>query len=192
MPPVITVYCASSRKIHPKYTHATIDLADELLTRQAQVIYGGGAVGLMGTLADRYLEKGGNIKGIIPEFMVKVEWAHPGVKDMVVVHDMHQRKKMLIEHTDAVIALPGGTGTLEELIEVITLKRLGKFSKPILLLNVDGFYNPLHDFLQKMADEHFLNPEHLGMWKLIDSPAQFWSAIDSSTDWHSDIRMAQV
>lgn len=192
MPPLITVYCASSRKIHPKYTNATIALADELLKRQAQVLYGGGAVGLMGTLADRYLEKGGTIKGIIPEFMVKVEWAHPGVKDMVVVHDMHQRKKMLIENTDAVIALPGGTGTLEELIEVITLKRLGKFSKPILLLNVDGFYKPLHNFLQKMADEHFLNPEHLSMWKLIDNPADFWTAIDSSNDWHSDISLAQV
>jgi uncharacterized protein (TIGR00730 family) len=138
----VTVYCASSRKVDEKYFKATLALADELLRKNAKVIYGGGAVGLMGAIADRYVEKRGRIKGVIPEFMVKVEWAHPNVDDMLIVTDMHDRKKKLIENTDAVIALPGGTGTLEELSEVITLKRLGKFSKPILMLNTDGFYTP--------------------------------------------------
>jgi uncharacterized protein (TIGR00730 family) len=192
MPLTITVYCASSRKIDKKYFYATIALADELLSRNATVIYGGGAVGLMGALADRYIQKNGSIKGVIPEFMVKVEWAHPEISDMNIVHDMHERKKKLIENTDAVIALPGGTGTLEELSEVITLKRLGKFPKPILLLNTDGFYNPLNDFLVKMADEHFLSKDHLNMWKLINNPDDFWPTVESSGEWKNDISSAQV
>lgn len=193
MPLSFTIYCASSRKVDQKYFEATMALADELLTRNVRVIYGGGAVGLMGALADRYLEKGGKISGIIPEFMVKVEWAHPQVADMHIVHDMHERKKKLIEGTDAVIALPGGTGTLEELSEVITLKRLGKFSRPIIMLNTDGFYTPLDNFLTKMADEKFLSQEHLDMWKLIDEPSKFWSVYENFPDWGSySIDKAQV
>ncbi|MBN1116088.1 MAG: TIGR00730 family Rossman fold protein [Bacteroidales bacterium] len=188
-----TVYCASSRKVDQKYFDATIQLADTLLERNVRVIYGGGAVGLMGTLADRYLEKQGMITGVIPEFMVKVEWAHPKVQDMHIVHDMHERKKKLIEGTDAVIALPGGTGTLEELAEVITLKRLGKFTKPIFLMNTDGFYDPLNAFLLKMADENFLSHEHLSMWRLFNHPADFWSSYESFPPWHEDkINLAQV
>ncbi len=192
MKPTVTVYCASSRKLDQKYFDATVHLADELLKRNATVKYGGGAVGLMGSLADRYVEKGGDIVGIIPEFMVKVEWAHPKVKDMHVVNDMHERKRKLFEDTDVVIALPGGTGTLEELSEVITLKRLGKFNKPILMLNTDGFYDPLDVFLKKMADEHFLSKDHLDMWKLIDSPDQFWTVVDNTASWDLDISSAQV
>ncbi|HBH48529.1 MAG TPA: TIGR00730 family Rossman fold protein [Bacteroidales bacterium] len=188
----VTVYCASSRKVDEKYFKATLALADELLRKNAKVIYGGGAVGLMGAIADRYVEKRGRIKGVIPEFMVKVEWAHPNVDDMLIVTDMHDRKKKLIENTDAVIALPGGTGTLEELSEVITLKRLGKFSKPILMLNTDGFYTPLNEFLNKMAEEHFLSQDHLNMWQLIDEPHEFWPAINASSDWKRGISSAQV
>ena len=105
---------------------------------------------------------------------------------MVIVHDMHERKKKLIEKTDGIIALPGGTGTLEELSEVISLKKLGKFIKPIILLNTNGFYAPLNDFFYKMADEHFLLKEHLGMWQLIDSPEDFWNAMDNFPSWSTD------
>lgn len=189
----VTVYCASSRKVDQKYFEATVALADVLLEKNARVIYGGGAVGLMGALADRYIEKGGAVTGVIPEFMVKVEWAHPKVSDMHIVHDMHERKQKLIENTDVVIALPGGTGTLEELSEVITLKRLGKFSKPILLLNTDNFYKPLDAFLNKMAEEHFLSKEHLSMWQLIDHPNDFWNTLNNFPKWSDDaINIAQV
>lgn len=187
-----TVYCASSRKLHKKYEEATLAFADVLLSRDVRVIYGGGAVGLMGAIADRYIEKGGEITGVIPEFMVKVEWAHPKVKDMHIVQDMHERKKKLIEGTDAVIALPGGTGTLEELAEVITLKRLGKFKKPIILLNTDGYYNALNDFLLKMADENFLSRDHLSMWTMIDDPSEFWEVYDNFPSTSISIESAQV
>lgn len=193
MPLSFTIYCASSRKVDEKYFLAARALADELHKRNVHVIYGGGAVGLMGAIADRYIEKGGTITGVIPEFMVKIEWAHPKVKDMIIVHDMHERKRKLIENTDAVIALPGGTGTLEELAEVITLKRLGKFFKPVLLLNTDGFYNPLNEFFKKMAEEHFLSKEHLQMWKLFDRPEDFWQAYQDSPIWPEDaINSAQI
>ncbi|MBN2484726.1 MAG: TIGR00730 family Rossman fold protein [Bacteroidales bacterium] len=189
----ITVYCASSRKVDKKYFDDARLLADELYKQNARIIYGGGAVGLMGALADRYLELGGDITGVIPEFMVKVEWAHPGVKDMRIVHDMHERKKLLIEESDAILALPGGTGTLEELTEVITLKRLGKFNKPIILLNTSGFYNPLQNFFKKMADEHFLHPEHLMMWQLLDKPENFWQVYKKAPEWPENaINKAQI
>jgi uncharacterized protein (TIGR00730 family) len=189
----ITIYCASSKKVDKKYFDNTILLADELFKRNVKIIYGGGAVGLMGALADRYLELGGSIAGIIPEFMVKVEWAHSKVKEMHVVKDMHERKSRLLENSDAVIALPGGTGTLEELTEAITLKRLGHYNKPILLLNTNNFYTPLADFFQKMADEHFLNEEHLSMWQLFNYPNEFWKAYDNFPKWHDNaLQLAQV
>lgn len=193
MPLNITIYCASSRRVDKKYFNATIRLAEILLERNVRIIYGGGAVGLMGVLADTYIKHNGKITGVIPEFMMKLEWAHPQVSDMHIVHDMHERKKKLIENTDAVIALPGGTGTLEELSEVITLKKLGKFQKPIMLLNTDNFYKPLHDFFIKMADENFISKEHLAMWKLFDHPDEFWNTYENFSNWSKDsINFAQV
>jgi uncharacterized protein (TIGR00730 family) len=179
----VTIFCASSKKTAEKYLKLTRELADILKDNEIGVIYGGGAVGMMGCLADRLLEQGGIIRGIIPEFMVKVEWAHPLVKDMVIVKDMHERKKLLIENTDAVIALPGGTGTLEELMEVLSLKRLGKFFKPIIIVNTDGFYNNLLNFFTKMVEENFLRPEHLKAFQIINKPSELLEAINGSLDW---------
>jgi uncharacterized protein (TIGR00730 family) len=182
----VTIFCASSRKSSEKYVKATLQLADILVENNVGVIYGGGALGLMGCLADRILEKRGKIKGVIPEFMVKVEWAHRGVKEMVIVKDMHQRKKLLIKNTDAVIALPGGTGTLEELMEVLTLKRLGKFFKPIILINTDGFYDKLIGFFETMVTENFIRPEHLDAYRIVNQPSQVLNAINESPLWESD------
>jgi uncharacterized protein (TIGR00730 family) len=182
----VTVFCASSKKTSEKYLNATREIADILIDHQINVIYGGGAVGLMGCLADRYIERGGTIRGVIPDFMVKVEWGHPLVRDMVVVRDMHERKKLLITNTDAVIALPGGTGTLEELMEVLSLKRLGKFHKPVILVNTDGFYNKLIDFFEKMVEENFLRHEHLDAYRVISTPSELIQAINDSPVWDQD------
>ena len=186
MPLSFTVYCASSRKPDKKYFDATILLADELIKRNVKIIYGGGAVGLMGALADRYLEKGGAITGVIPEFMVKVEWAHSQVKEMHIVRDMHERKRRMLEGSDAVIALPGGTGTLEELMEVITLKRLGIYNKPILLLNTNNFYKPLIELFGNMVNEKFIKEDDLNMWQLFNSPSEFWPVYDTFPKWHDN------
>lgn len=183
----VTIFCASSRKSSEKFFQTAIELADILIDNNIGVVYGGGAVGLMGRIADRYIERGGRIRGVIPDFMVKVEWAHPGIEDLLIVKDMHERKKMLIDGTDAVIALPGGTGTLEELMEVLALKRLGKFLKPVILLNTDGFYNELVAFFQTMVHEHFLRHEHLDAYRLVNYPNEVIPAILNSPNWDEDV-----
>jgi uncharacterized protein (TIGR00730 family) len=189
----VTVFCASSKKTPVKYLKVTNELADMLINNNIGVIYGGGAVGLMGCLADRYIQRGGSIQGVIPEFMVKVEWAHPLVQNMIIVKDMHERKKLLIENTDAVIALPGGTGTLEELMEVLSLKRLGKFFKPIILVNTDGFYDNLLELFTKMVKENFLRQEHLTAFRVINKPSELLEAINRSLDWDENaIQYASV
>ena len=179
----VTIYCASSRKSPGKYFTMATELANILLDHQIGVIYGGGAAGLMGCIADCYIKRGGKITGVIPEFMVKVEWAHPEVRSMHVVKDMHERKSKLIEGTDAVIALPGGTGTLEELMEVLALKRLGKFLKPIILVNTDGFYDQLIAFFKIMVKENFLRADHLDAYRVVNTPDEVLPAILSSPDW---------
>jgi hypothetical protein len=139
----ICIYCASSAKIDEVYFDATERLAKILVNSKVQVIYGGGGHGLMGKLADTVLAQGGQIKGIMPQFMNEVEWAHKSVTDIEFTKTMHERKSKFLENIDALIALPGGTGTLEELLEAITLKRLGQFTKPIIILNTNGYYDPL-------------------------------------------------
>lgn len=182
----ITVFCASSRMIDHRYFEAAKELADVLSGNNITAVYGGGAVGLMGMLADQMLKNGGNITGVIPQFMMKVEWGHPGVTDMIVTRDMHERKRLLIENVDAVVALPGGSGTLEELLEVISLKRLGKFIKPVIIINTAGFYDSLVSMLNKMVEENFMRPEHLKMWKIINNPGELINAIYTSESWSED------
>ncbi len=182
----ITIFCASSRKVPSCYFEATEEVANILTANAITAVYGGGAVGLMGRLADTMLKKNGKIKGIIPSFMMEVEWGHPEIEDLMVVRDMHERKKELIHKTDAVLVLPGGTGTLEEAMEVITLKRLGLFTKPIIFLNTNNFYKPLVDFFNTMEREHFIRKEHQQMWSVIDKPSQLLEAIKTAPDWDKD------
>ena len=179
----ISVFCASSRMIDSKYFEAARQLAEVLTKNNITAVYGGGAVGLMGALADYLLLNGGSIEGVIPQFMMKVEWGHPGVKKMIITKDMHERKRILIDDVDAVVALPGGSGTLEELMEVISLKRLGKFVKPVIIINTAGFYDPLVVLLNKMVEENFMRPDHLKMWKVISDPSELMEAIHGSETW---------
>ena len=189
----LTIFCASSRMVDEKYYTDTRQLANILVKNEVTAVYGGGAVGLMGELADTMLHAGGQVEGVIPEFMMKVEWGHKSIKKMTIVKDMHERKKLLIDNTDGVIALPGGTGTLEELMEVISLKRLGKFVKPIIILNTDGFYDTLIEFFEKMIEEKFLRAEHRAMWTVIDTPDKLMDALRSAADWNEDaINIAAV
>jgi uncharacterized protein (TIGR00730 family) len=189
----VCVFCSSSKKVDSKYFDITKQLANELVNNNINIVYGGGAVGLMGTLADTVLEKKGHVIGIIPEFMMDVEWGHNGVSELIVVKDMHERKRKLIENIDAVIILPGGSGTLEETMEVITLKRLGLFTKPIIFLNTDGFYNSLFDLFDKMIDEKFMREEHRKIWSSINHPNEIVSAINNAPKWDSSaIKFAAV
>lgn len=178
-----TVFCASSKKIDSVFYEATREIGKILVENNYTVVYGGGSVGLMGELSKTVLELGGNIEGVIPEFMYKLEWGNPNVKVMTITKDLHERKKLLIKNTDVVIALPGGSGTLEELVEVISLKRLGIFLKPIIIVNTKNFYDPLIELFKKMVTEKFLNPHHLNMWCVINHPSELINAINNSCHW---------
>lgn len=179
----ICVYCASSKKIDEKYMLDADDLASSFIEKDITLVFGGGSVGLMGRLADRMLASGGRVIGIMPQFMKEVEWAHKGLNDIQFVKDMHERKKRFLDGTDALVALPGGCGTLEELLEVITLKRLGLFVKPIIIVNLDGFYNPLIQMLERCVEERFMAPEHLQMWTVVSTSKEVLKAIDAAPDW---------
>jgi uncharacterized protein (TIGR00730 family) len=179
----ICIYCASSSKIDEVYFEATERLAKILVHSNIQVVYGGGGHGLMGKLADTVLAEGGKIKGIMPQFMNEVEWAHKKVTDIEFTNTMHERKAKFLENIDALIALPGGTGTLEELLEAITLKRLGQFTKPIIILNTNGYYDPLIMMLERCVSENFLRPIHAEMWAFVQQPEEVLTAINQSMQW---------
>src|SRR5438552_11827382 len=124
----------------------------------------------MGALADGALSKGGRVVGILPRFMADLEWGHKGLSDLQLVEDLRTRKHMMLTLSQAAIALPGGSGTLEELLEAITLKRLGLYLNPILLVNTRGFFNPLLELLDHAIADHFMDERHAQMWEVVERP----------------------
>ncbi|MFL2632095.1 MAG: TIGR00730 family Rossman fold protein [Candidatus Marisimplicoccus sp.] len=182
----ICVYCSSSSKIEKKYFDSTKELAKELIKENVEVVYGGGGGGLMGHLADVIIDNGGKITGISPKFMQDIEWTHKRLEKLELVDTMHERKSKFLENIDAVIALPGGCGTLDELIEAITLKRLGLFLKPIVIINTQGFYNPLIEMLERCVDQNFMDKRHLKMWNVVDETNNILDIIRDIPDWTDD------
>src|SRR6187431_1334521 len=184
----ICVYAASSPQAAPAYMDAARALGEALAENDCSIVYGGGSQGLMGALADGALSRGGEVIGILPKFMADLEWGHPGLTHLDLVEDMRERKHKLLTGSDAVVALPGGCGTLEELFEAITLKRLGLYFNPILLLDTNGFYAPLQAFLQQVIEQKFLNPEHAAMWSLVAEPDAVLPRIRETPAWREDAR----
>ena len=184
----ICVYCASSDGADPTYRETAYRLGQAIAQVGATVVYGGGGKGLMAAVADGALSKGGEVIGIIPRFMIEVEWQHPGLANLEIVEDMRERKHRLLTGSDAVIALPGGSGTLEELFEAITLKRLALYFNPIILLNTKNFYAPLHAFMQQTVQERFMNPQHIDMWSLVDEVDDVIPRIRATPRWSEDAR----
>lgn len=188
----ICVYCASSATADSAYRQAAHALGRELGAAGATVVYGGGSMGSMGAVADGALAAGGEVVGILPRFMADLEWGHPGLTRLELVEDMRERKHRLLTGSDAVVALPGGCGTLEELFEAITLKRLGLYFGPILLLNTRGFYDGVVRLLNHTIEERFMNPEHRGMWTLVAEPEDVLPTIRSTPRWREDARTLAV
>jgi len=184
----ICVYCASSSQVKPGYFEATARLGKIFANANLSVVYGGGSMGLMGQLANSTLEAGGKITGVIPRFMCDVEWNHTGLTELILVDTMHERKEKMAIMADAVVALPGGCGTMEELLEVITWKRLGIFTKPIVIVNLEGYFDALITMLNRAVDEHFMRNEHREMWKIVETPEEVLGAIQDSTLWDSNSR----
>ena len=154
----VCVYCGSGPGTNPRFMDSAVALGRILAENGIRLVYGGGSVGLMGAVATAVLDHGGQVTGIIPDFLVKRENALARVQEMVVTHDMHERKRLMFERSDAFVALPGGIGTLEELVEQLTWQQLGRHAKPILMANIDGFWNPLLELLAHMRTTAFIRP----------------------------------
>ncbi len=184
----VCVYCASSKTSHPQYREAAHRLGEVLAAEKLTIVYGGGAVGSMGALADGALAAGGRVIGILPRFMSDLEWGHKGLSELQLVEDMRTRKHTMLTLSSAAIALPGGSGTLEELLEAITLKRLGLYLNPILLVNTRGFFTPLLQVLERAVNEHFMDPRHLLMWQVVDGADEVPEALLRAPGWSADAR----
>jgi len=182
----ICVYCSSSNLIAKEYFDDARSLGRAIAQKGITLVYGGGSSGLMGCIANEVLAYSGKVIGIIPDFMKQVEWAHTGVTELHVVGDMHERKKKFLDGTDALVALPGGCGTLEELLEVITLKRLGLYSKPIIIVNLNGFYDPLLEMLHRCIDQKFMNHDSDQMWVVVSRSEEVMNGILTAPSWHED------
>ncbi len=181
----VCVYCASSAELAPKYFEAAARLGDIIAAEGIRLIYGGGSTGLMGKVADHVLAGGGEAIGVIPEFMDKIELGHKGVK-LEVVPDMHTRKRRFFVGTDAIVTLPGGCGTFEEFTEAITWKRLGLLTCPIIVVNIDGYYDPLLQMLNRAVEEKFMNPKHADMWTVVNNVDEVMDAIRNAPAWSKD------
>jgi uncharacterized protein (TIGR00730 family) len=184
----VCVYCASSSSAHPEYRAAASRLGQVLAGRGITVIYGGGSRGSMGALADGALGKGGRVVGILPRFMADLEWGHQGLSELKLVEDLRTRKHLMLTGAQAAIALPGGCGTLEELLETITLKRLGLFLGPIILVNTRGFFRPLLDLLSHAVGEHFMDDRHALMWQVVEQPEDVPDALERAPAWTAEFR----
>jgi uncharacterized protein (TIGR00730 family) len=188
----ICVYCASSNQADPRYREAAFHLGEVLADAGHGIVYGGGSAGSMGAVADGALSRHGEVTGILPRFMADLEWGHPGLTHLELVNDMRERKHRLLTGSDAVVALPGGCGTLEELFESLTLKRLGLYLNPIILLDTLGYWQPLEAFLCQTIEQHFMNPEHARMWSRVAEPEDVLPAIASAPPWDAHARERAV
>jgi uncharacterized protein (TIGR00730 family) len=184
----VCVYCASSRVCAAEYHRAAQRLGAVLADRGFTIVYGGGGAGSMGALADGALSRGGRIVGVLPKFMQDLEWGHRGLTELRLVEDMRSRKHLMLTDSQGVVALPGGSGTLEELLEAVTLKRLGLYLGPIVLVNTRRFFDPLLQLLSSAISEGFMDNRHRSMWQVVGEPEEVPDALSSAPAWHADAR----
>ena len=176
----VCVFCASSANIDGRYLEAARELGKLLAQGGWRCVNGGGAVGLMGAVTDGALDAGGQVTGVIPKFMVDNGWCYDRLEDVIVTADMHQRKHMMSEMADAVIAMPGGVGTFEELLETLTWRQLGIVKTPVIILNTLGYYDPLLAMLHHAIDEGFMRPDHSRLWTVAATPAEAIVSLESN------------
>ena len=184
----VCVYSASSTKIAPAYFAIAEELGRLLAIRGINLINGAGSIGLMAATSNAALAARGTVTGVIPRFMVEQGWNHTGLTRLVETETMHERKQLMAEMSDGVIALPGGCGTMEELLEIITWKQLGLYLKPIVILNVNGFYNPLLEMLQQAIDENFMRREHGSIWQVATTAEEAIELLYTTPWWNTEVR----
>ena len=184
----VCVYSASSTKINPVYFKAAEELGSLLAEHHIRLINGAGSIGLMCAVADAVLKNGGEVTGVTPRFMVEQNWHHTGLTELIEVESMHERKQKMANLSDGIVALPGGCGTLEELLEIITWKQLGLYLNPIVILNVNGFFDPLLEMLGKAIDENFMRQQHGDIWKVAQTPEEALRLLYETPVWDISIR----
>ena len=188
LPKTVCVYCASSSKADKKYLDAAYTLGKILAESKIRCVFGAGKTGLMGALAQGVIDSKGEIVGVIPEFMIAEGWGNEDLTHLEITPTMHSRKETMAQLSDAVIAMPGGCGTFEELMEIITWKQLGLFSGAIIILNINNYYNPLIEMLNRAVEENFMREEHKTIWQVATTPEEAIVAIKEATGWREDAR----
>jgi uncharacterized protein (TIGR00730 family) len=184
----VCVYSASSTQIAPVYFEVAEELGRLLARKRINLINGAGCIGLMAATSNAALAEGGTVTGVIPRFMVEQGWHHQGLTRLVETDTMHERKQLMAEMSDGVIALPGGCGTLEELLEIITWKQLGLYLKPIVILNIDGYYNPLLEMLKNAIDGNFMRKEHQAIWQVASTADEAIDMLYHAPAWNRELR----
>lgn len=187
-PKTVCVYCASSSKADKKYLDAAYTLGKILAESKIRCVFGAGKTGLMGALAQGVIDNKGEIVGVIPEFMIEEGWGNEDLTHLEITPTMHSRKETMAQLSDAVVAMPGGCGTFEELMEIITWKQLGLFSGTIIILNTNNYYNPLIEMLNRAVEDNFMREEHKTIWQVATTPEEAIVAIKEATGWREDAR----
>lgn len=173
----VTVFCGSSSKVESVYLETAVELGELLALNGKTIVYGGGKVGLMGKLAEGVLSKGGKIIGVIPKFMKKIELGHNGITRLIEVETMHEREETMLKKGDCIVALPGGCGTMEELLQAIAWKKLKLIFAPIIILNINNYYSPLIEQLNRAVEQNFMRKEHRELWNVATSPQQTYDLV---------------
>ena len=176
----VCVYCGSSGNVRDSYRQSAIDFGHMLASTDRTLVYGGGRVGLMGLVADSTLEKGGKVLGVIPEFLDDLEVGHTGVSELITTPNMHDRKMIMAERSDAFVALPGGLGTLDETFEILTWKQLRLHDKPVIILNIDGYWDHLVELIHNQVNENFAKPENLQLFEVVNTVEEAFDALEKA------------
>ena len=184
----IAVYCASSNKVRASFVEAAETLGTIFASHGIRLIYGDGGIGLMAAVAKGVLDAGGEAVGVIPRFMVEQGWNNPRSTETIVTETMHERKATICDISDAMVALPGGIGTFEELLECLTWKQLGLHSNPVVILNTDGYYDRLLSCIDLMVEEQMMRPIHKDMFVVVSTPQEVLPAILGGPDWDPSTR----
>ncbi len=184
----VTVYCASSTQIDECYFEAARRLGMLLAQKEIRIINGAGSMGLMATVSDAALDAGGKVTGVIPSFMVEQGWHHQQLSELRITDTMHERKQLMADLSEGVVALPGGCGTLEELLEIITWKQLGLYIHPIVILNTNGYFDALIKQLNHAVDEHFMRQQHKAIWQVASTPDEAIELLYTTPLWDRSVR----
>jgi len=180
----IAVYCSASDGVPEVYNEAAFRMGQLLARAGIEVVYGDGGIGLMKHLAEGVLSAGGKVTGVIPRFMVEKGWNNPRSTQTIVTESMHERKAAITAMVDAMVALPGGVGTMDELFECLTWKQLGLHGKPVVIVNTDGYFDPILTALDKMVSEHFMQPLHRDrMFTVVSTPDEVLPAVQAAAQW---------